>query len=665
MQCFIRAVRLVLNYRATLVGVLISSVMVGVLWGGNIAVVYPFVEVILNDGQSLREWIDGEIKESEKIRDDLRAEIQQLQQGLPTLHGEARAGSEIRIGFKQARLEAEDDRLAWSQWIRPFMEYTPISPFQTLVLIVLCLVMGTVLKVSFLVANMVLVERIIQLAVFDLRKQFFRQTLRLDLRAFANDNTNDLLSRFTFDVSCLSVGLNNLFGRAITEPLKMVACLVGACFISWQLLLFSLIVSPGAVFLIRRLAQSIKRANRRAMEEMASLYNNLTETFTGIQTVKAFTMESFERNRLHQWAKEFFRKTMRIAFYNSLSKPITELLGIGVISLALVGGAYLVLNQETHLLGIRMSDRPFSIAEMMLFYAFLAGVSDPARKLSDILARIQGGVAAAERIYAMMDREPTIVDPATPRAVCRPHRELTLEQVAFQYQANQPVLNNIDLSIQFGETIAIVGPNGCGKSTLINLIPRFYDPVEGTLRLDGIDLREMQIRDIRTRIGLVTQQTHLFDDSVLNNIRYGTPRASDDEVIEAAKKAHADRFIVEKLTDGYATLVGQNGGRLSGGQRQRIALARAILRNPEILILDEATSQIDLESEQLIHRVLKEFVRGRTTILITHRLSTLTLADRIVVMDAGTIVDCATHEKLLQRCPLYQRLHEIQFKRTA
>jgi ATP-binding cassette subfamily B protein/subfamily B ATP-binding cassette protein MsbA len=229
----------------------------------------------------------------------------------------------------------------------------------------------------------------------------------------------------------------------------------------------------------------------------------------------------------------------------------------------------------------------------------------------------------------------------------------------------EPVLRAIDLRIPFGESLAIVGSNGCGKSTLVNLVARFYDPVEGAVRLDGVDLRACRVRELRRKIGIVTQQTVLFDDTVMNNIRYGSLHATDEQVIAAAKKAHAHRFIVEKLDEGYDTIVGERGGRLSGGQRQRIALARAILRDPEILILDEATSQIDLESEQLIHQALREFTRGRTAILITHRLSTLTLADRILVMDAGRIADLGTHQELLGRCDIYRRLHQIQFRESA
>jgi ATP-binding cassette subfamily B protein/subfamily B ATP-binding cassette protein MsbA len=381
--------------------------------------------------------------------------------------------------------------------------------------------------------------------------------------------------------------------------------------------------------------------------------------------VKAYTMERYERRRVRQTSKRLYGKWMKIAVYTALVKPATEIMGISVICLAMIAGGYLVLSGETHVLGIKMCDRPLTISALAAFYALVVGVSDPARKLSDVMAHLQQAAAAADRIFPMLDVRPEIVDPPHPRSLLAPHRELAFENVSFHYLPDEPVLHGIDLCIPFGEKLAIVGSNGCGKSTLVNLIARFYDPVEGAVRMDGVDLRECRVRELRRKIGIVTQQTVLFDDTVLNNIRYGSLHATDEQVIEAAKKAHAHRFIVEKLDEGYETIVGERGGRLSGGQRQRIALARAILRDPEILILDEATSQIDLESEQLIHQALRDFTRGRTAILITHRLSTLTLADRILVMDAGRIADLGTHQELLSRCDAYRRLHQIQFRESA
>lgn len=665
MNNFSRAIRLALAYRFTLVTAISSALVVAVLWGGNISVIYPFVEVVFN-GQSMPEWVDEQVTTGEATVVQFRDEIAQLEQQLAAAHDEEKTRLTRQVDGARVRLQSEEAALARNQFLQPYIhDYLPTDPFQTLLLIIGVLLAGTIVKDVFIIISSVAVARLAQLATLDLRNEFYRRTLHMDLTSFGENARGDLMNRFTSDMNSLAAGIETLFGRAIREPLKMIACLVGAALVSWRLLILSLVIVPLAGYLIRRLSQSLKRANRRAMEEMSQIYNTLSETFAGIKVVKAFTMERYELRRFRQTAKLYFRQSMRIARYNSLSSPLTELMGIIIISLAILAGGYLALNQQTHLLGIQMSDRPLTLGTLLLFYGLLAGVSDPARKLSDVFNRLQQAAAASDRVYELLDRESKIVESAEPTRLPPHQREICFEKVSFAYHPGQPVLKNINLRIPFGQTVAIVGGNGCGKSTLTNLLLRFFDPVEGRVTVDGIDLRDVRLRDLRQQIGLVTQETLLFDDTVYNNIRYGAPRARGEAIYQAAEKAHAHRFIEEKLPDGYETVVGPGGNRLSGGQRQRIALARAILRDPPILILDEATSQIDLESEQLIHQVLEEFTRERTTIIVTHRLSTLTLADRIVVMDAGQILDVGTHHELLERCEFYRRLHQIDLRQSA
>ncbi len=563
-------------------------------------------------------------------------------------------------------MEAEQAALARYLWVKPYINnWLPHDAFQTLIIIAVFLMVGTALKGVFIVINNIMEDRLALLATFDLRKMLFRNALSLDVVEFGAEGSSDLTSRFTYDMENIVAGLQALFGKAVREPLKMAACLIGAACICWRLLLFSLILAPVMAFVIRKIAKSLKRANRRAMEEMSQIYGRLEESFNGVKVVKAFTMEQYERRQFHETNKKYYIKAMRIARYEAVSRPITEFLGVATIMLALLGGAYLVLNNETHVLGMRMCDRPLSLASLLLFYGLLSGVSDPARKMTDVYSKIQRAAAASDRVFALLDRKPKVRDAEKPIPLPKHRKQIVFENVSFSYVPSQPVLRGVNLTVNFGETIAIVGPNGCGKSTLLNLLPRFFDPDTGSVKVDGIDIREGRLRDLRKQIGLVTQETLLFDDTIANNIRYGRRDASQVEIVAAARSAHADKFICEKLDNGYETYAGSGGQTLSGGQRQRIALARAILRDPAILILDEATSQIDLESEQLIHEVLEEFTRDRTTFLITHRMSTLILADRILVMDGGQIIDSGTHEELLGRCGLYRRLHDLQFRESA
>jgi ATP-binding cassette subfamily B protein/subfamily B ATP-binding cassette protein MsbA len=300
-------------------------------------------------------------------------------------------------------------------------------------------------------------------------------------------------------------------------------------------------------------------------------------------------------------------------------------------------GAWLVIHQETQIFGITMTEQPMTVPGVMLFFGFLIGASDPVRKLSSVITGLNMGTVGAAGIYPLLDTPSKLLVAAKPKQLPSPHREIRLENVSFSYDGIDTVLEDVNLTIPFGERVAIVGPNGGGKSTLVNIICRFYDPTDGRVLLDGVPLTELSLHDLRRRIAMVTQQTELFNETIHYNIKYGRWDATDEEIEEAARKAHAHEFISE-FPDGYKTTVGPNGFRLSGGQRQRIALARAFLRNAEILVLDEATSQIDVESERLIHEALARYVENRTVIMITHRSSTLALADAILEVEHGKVV---------------------------
>ena len=661
MHSFLSILRPTLRLYWTIVGIFISSVLVGLLWGLNIGALSPVIKISL-EKDSLQTWVAKEITAAEGKIADLAARIRVLEDA-----GD-QPNSQHRADLRRATydLNAERRALQYYGYLAPVLEYLPRDQFKTIALIVAALLCGTVFKGIFIFTNLMLVARLEQRTAFDLRQRLFHQCLRLDQSAFGEHRTSGLLSQFHADIGHVSAAVRAVFGTALREPLKMTACLIGACVISPRLLMFSLIVTPITAFTIRKLGGSIKRANRRSLEEISTLFGVLTEAFQGIETVHAFRLERHQRRRFFRVARACMQKAMKIAFYNSMTKPITEFLGMIIIALALLSGAYLIMNEATHLGPIRMLHRPIDMTSLLMFFGFLLGATEPARKLADIFNSIQAGVAASERLLPLLNQSPSIDNPATAVRMPAQIEQISLVNVSFRYPGTEAsVLTNVDLQFKAGETVAFVGPNGCGKTTLINLLPRFHDPSDGAVRINGIDLRSLRLSDLRDRIGMVTQRTLLFDDTVYNNIRYGRLNATQADIVRAAKQARADRFITEKLEQGYETEVGVAGENLSGGQRQRIALARALLRDPEILILDEATSQIDLESEQLVHQALEQFAKDRTVLMITHRMASLELADRVVVMNHGRVEDVGTHDDLITRCPLYQRLHELQFKKSA
>jgi ABC-type multidrug transport system fused ATPase/permease subunit len=401
---------------------------------------------------------------------------------------------------------------------------------------------------------------------------------------------------------------------------------------------------------------------------MSSIYKILQETFQGIKVVKAFGMERVERRRFFLETKNFYRKSIRVAMIDSMSDPVLEVLTLITVSIALLAGSYLVLREQIFLdLGLfklQLASEVMRIEDLLTLYAILAGVSDPIRKLSNVHSKLQRAAAAADRICFLMDREPQVVEQAGAVDLPRHRRSIEFDDVHFGYHGRNPVLKGLTLTVKHGETIALVGPNGCGKTTLMNLLPRFWDVDSGAVRIDGRDIREYRGRSLRRQIGIVPQETILFQDTIARNIAYGDPGASRDAIVQAAKRAYAHQFITT-LPEGYDTVIGERGHGLSGGQRQRIALARAMLRDPAILILDEATSAVDIQDEALIRKAVEEFSKGRTTFLISHSMGTIQFADRIVLIDDGRIEAVGTDSELKRSSPLYRRLHEIHYHRET
>ncbi|MDP6546603.1 MAG: ATP-binding cassette domain-containing protein [Phycisphaerae bacterium] len=520
--------------------------------------------------------------------------------------------------------------------------------FPILIWALLIMVIMTVLRDVLRFCQEYLVRSVVLRAIMDLRCDNYNVALRLPTTFFAREGTSDTTSRFIQDTGEVTRGMTTLFGKTLVEPAKAIASLTMALIFSWQMTLLALVVGPPAYLLIRQLARTMKKATRRALEGWSAMLSVLEETLAGIRVVKAYTMEGTERRRFFRVNRRLLKQQKRIARTEAIVAPSIEAMGISAAMVAVGVAGYRVLNGQL--------DPEVFIGWM----ALLVAMFDPIRKLAKVATTFQRADAAATRIFQLQDQEQ---EKRTPNAPALPthSRSIEFNNVRFRYPgAGDDSLRDINLTIDHDETIAIVGPNGSGKTTLVSLLPRLIDPTEGEVLIDGCDICTHSMRSLRKQIAVVTQETVLFNATIAENIAYGARNPDDADVLAAARRAFIDDFVSE-LPDGYDTMVGQRGATLSGGQRQRITIARAILRDPAILIFDEAMSQIDSESEHRIHEAMEEFGKGRTTILIAHRFATVLSADRIVVLDAGAIRDVGAHAELLERCELYKHLYETQF----
>ncbi len=489
--------------------------------------------------------------------------------------------------------------------------------------------------------------------VKDIRNELYRHLHMLSLEYFSSERTGNLISRVTNDVTIINTGISATFLNLIREPLLIIVFLGIAISLSWQLTLISLLVLPFALYFISRLGIRIYKESGILQEKMADITSVLQETITGAKVVKAFGMEEFENKNFQRETLKYFKTLLKITRIKNLASPITEFLSV-IAGVAIIWyGGMQVLELGT-----------MRASEFLTFLIAIFQIMPPVKELTGVNNRIQESTAAAKRVFEILDLEPSIKEAESAIELEEFKNEIVFDDVWFAYNSNVVngyfVLKNINLIVKKGEILAIVGPSGAGKSTLVDLIPRFYDPVKGKILIDGIDLRMLKIKSLREKVGIVAQETILFNDTVRNNIAYGLQDCPMERIIEAAIMANAHDFIMQ-LPNGYDTLIGERGVRLSGGERQRISIARALLKNPPILILDEATSNLDAESEILIQEAIERLMRNRTVFVIAHRLSTIRNADRIIVIDNGGIVQEGKHEELIKQEGLYQKLYKMQF----
>ncbi len=493
-----------------------------------------------------------------------------------------------------------------------------------------------------------LLEWVGQCVIRDLRNRIYFHLNELDLGFFQKNPTGELISRIINDVTLLQGAVSHALIRILRDFFSVISLLGVIFYMDWRLALMSLVFLPMASVPIVVFGKKFRRISNSYQQNVGQATNILHETIGGARIVKAFCMEEFEKKRFAAKMQDLFDILMRDTHYRCLSHPMIEFMGgVGMALIIWFGGVQVLNGNSTP--GTFMS---FLTALVMLY--------EPIKGVSKINSTIQQGMASASRVFALLDVRPRVEERDDATALPPFSRAIEFRKVGFAYDPGQPVLREIDLAIRRGEVLAIVGPSGGGKSTLANLIPRFYDVSAGSLCIDGHDIRRVTLHSLRGQIALVTQQTILFNDTVRNNIAYGRPDCPMEDIVRAARAAYAIDFINE-LPEGFETLVGESGTRLSGGQQQRISIARALLKDAPILILDEATSALDTESEHQVQQALENLMKNRTTIVIAHRLSTIKKADRIVVMKDGRLVEEGNHEELLARDGEYAALHRMQY----
>jgi len=530
-----------------------------------------------------------------------------------------------------------------------FMQVAEVyGKFGTLVYVCIIIVVSVFLSNLFAYLSGVVLAKVRADVIKKMRMHIFDQVSSMHIGYFSNERKGDLMSKMTNDVQEVENSVVQSLRVVFREPVTIILYFGALFFMSLKLTLFTILIIPVSGAIIGGITKRLKKKAIESQESLGRIVNILDETIGGMRVVKAFGARGYVYDKFDEETDRYSNINVSMARRNELASPISQFLGVFVVAGILLYGGSLVLNNESDL----------SASEFLAYIILFTQVLNPAKEISRAMSTVQRGLASADRIFKVIDTLPEIEDAPHPKKLGTFDKAITFDQVDFGY-GQDLVLQNIEFTLEKGKTIALVGPSGGGKSTIADLVPRFYDPVKGTVMLDGVDIKQYAIEDLRSQIGIVTQESILFNDTVFNNIAFGLKEVSEKAVLEAAKIANAHEFI-EQLENGYQTNIGERGSKLSGGQRQRLSIARAVLKNPPILILDEATSALDSESERLVQEALTKLMSNRTTLVIAHRLSTIQHADEILVVQRGRIVERGTHEALIAKEGLYKKLSTMQ-----
>ncbi len=533
-----------------------------------------------------------------------------------------------------------------TQWINDFVAQH--DKLTSLTYIVITVVVFTILKNLFIYLSLNILNPIRYALLRKLRDDMFTKILSLPIGFFTEERKADLISRMTNDINEIEVSIMNVLESFIREPLTIIFVLVSMILISPQLTVFLVLFLPIAGFVIGRIGKSLKKPSNLAQEYLGSILGIIDETIAGMRVVKAFNAERHQQLKFRETNNTLFRVRKQISRRKELGSPMSETMGVIVVCMILWYGGKLIFSGQSSLTG------PFFLTYIGLFYMII----NPIKNLSTALNNVQKGAAALDRIEHLLNADNTITDKPDAKSISTFSQSIELKDVRFAY-GDKVILDNINLTIHKGKTIALVGPSGAGKSTLADLIPRFHDVTAGEILIDGINVKDYKLFDLRKQMGVVSQEPILFNDTIYNNITLGTGGASLEQVHEAARIANAHNFITQKA-NGYETIVGDRGAKLSGGERQRVTIARAVLKNPPILILDEATSSLDTESERVVQDAINTLMKNRTCIVIAHRLSTVQHADEIIVLEKGKVMERGTHNELIAKNGLYKKLVDMQ-----
>ena len=529
---------------------------------------------------------------------------------------------------------------------RILSQLNAFSSLKVLSLLFIIIPIALIIRAIFEFLHTYIMSGVGQKVVRDTRNLVYEKLQNLSLDYFTQKRSGELVSRITNDVRLIENAVSYAVTDLVYQSFQVISCALLAFLINWRYALISLVLLPLVAVPMIRVGKVLRKLSKKSQEKMADINSLLVETFTGVRIVKAFCMEEREVLRFKGQNQDYYKLTMKSIKRTILLGVITELLGQAA-ALFIIFYGFKQVAQEKLSFGI-----------FALFIAALLSLIRPFKKLSQVNSIIQQAMAAVKRIYEVLDIPPTIKEASEAGALPAIKEKIVFRNVDFSY-GDRTILKNINLEVGLGTTLAVVGPSGVGKTTFVDLIPRFYDPTKGEVFMDSQDIKNVTLRSLRSQIGIVSQETILFNDTVRANIAYGKPKASNNEIEQAAIRAYAHEFIL-RLPQGYDTVIGDRGMRLSGGEKQRIAIARALLKNPPILILDEATSQLDSDAERIVQQALEQLIQGRTVFVIAHRLSTVKSASQIIVLDKGEIVERGTHQQLIEKNGLYKRYYGMQ-----